>query len=332
MSKPPYNLDDLLTLLREMLNPLQIESEKSFTQSQSSPFGFVVGNPRSGTTLLSQWLSSFGCFSYPSNFMTRFAYASYMGALFQEMLFNEKFDPQNDFSDIKSNLNFKSDLGKSKGALAVNEFNHFYRLYTKQTHPIFLSKNKLQKVDWEELENALTLIESVFEKPFISKMTILKYNLYDLYKNINCLFFYIKRDPMFNMQSLYFARLKFHNSINKWYGSKPKEYDELKEKDVYHQIAGQIYFTDKSIQEDLKKVPKERQISIDYQNFCKNPEVYRQEIYAMYSYLGIKLKQPKIHHKKFEALNKYQLPKEKSKKMEQAYNHFIDKYGELEIK
>ena len=57
-------LDEILSELKKTLQQLQKEIEPEFEKS-NFPFGFIVGNPRSGTTVFLQYLASLGCFSYP---------------------------------------------------------------------------------------------------------------------------------------------------------------------------------------------------------------------------------------------------------------------------
>ena len=94
--------------------------------------GLIIGPPRSGTTVFLQFLASTGHFSSPSNLLTRFSYAPYIGVLVQKMLLNS-FDPHGDFVDIRSAPSFDSELGKSKGAFATNEFFHF----ENQFNPVY---------------------------------------------------------------------------------------------------------------------------------------------------------------------------------------------------
>ena len=64
------------------------------------PVILVVGCPRSGTTLLMQWLAAAGCFSVPTNLVSRFFRAPAIGALVERVL----FDPT---------LEFRGELGSS---------------------------------------------------------------------------------------------------------------------------------------------------------------------------------------------------------------------------
>lgn len=92
-------LNDIINVLTFRLKPLQNDVEKSFKYPKYTSI-FIVGSPRSGTTILSQWIASLGTHSYGSNFLTRFAYSPYIGALIQKMLFDKDYDFHGDFNDI----------------------------------------------------------------------------------------------------------------------------------------------------------------------------------------------------------------------------------------
>jgi hypothetical protein len=327
--KQNQKLNDLLYELSFRLKPIQKGIEKQ-CNSTKWPVGFVVGNTRSGTTLITQWLASLGVYSYPSNLLTRFAYAPYIGAMIQEMLFNPKYDFQGDFLDIQSDINFISDLGKSKGALAVNEFQHFFRNYMSHTDPRYLNREELENVDFIGIMKGLASIEKVFHKPFITKVAMLKYNLIELSKHINSVFFYTTRTPIYIMQSLYKARINYYQNINIWYGSKPPEYSYLKNMDVYHQIAGQVYFTDKSLLNELQKLNRNRLIIFPYEDFCTNPEIYFEKIKLLYNNFGYSLKKKYDGIKNFEISNNFTIDKTLIHMFDKAYQYFIDKHGELE--
>ena len=64
-------LEDLLDKVNCLLEEPEL-NEVSHLKQPKLPTVFIVGNPRSGTTLLYQWLAATGLFAYPSNIMSRF--------------------------------------------------------------------------------------------------------------------------------------------------------------------------------------------------------------------------------------------------------------------
>ena len=324
-------LDNVLKELYQILSPVQREKEAKFNKNKW-PICFIVGNPRSGSTLLLQWLASLGHFSYPTNILNRFAYAPYIGALVQELLFNPKYDFHNEFSDLNSETNFNSDLGKSEGALASNEFQHFFRNYMPNFDPEFLDEKKINKVDFHGIKNGLASIENAFGKPFVTKAVMLQFNISQLYSVIpNTIFFYIKREPIFNMQSILFARKKYYNNRNIWWSVKPKEYYFLKDMDYFHQIAGQVFFTNKSISKSLKNIPKHKIFELTYEDFCNSPKNIFDELVETYRKNNFIIESPYSGIKFFKVRNSIKLHRQEIDKLEKAYEYFKNDFKKIKF-
>lgn len=322
------SLNNLIAELKESLLPVQERKRKEFKETKR-PVIFVIGNPRSGTTLILQWLASLGVFSYPSNVLNRFAYAPYIGALIQNMLFDKDYDPNGDFKDIQSNINFDSDLGKSKGALATNEFQHFIRNYMHDSsikYPTALTKKEIKEFNFNDFCRDLASIELALNRPFVTKGAMLQFNIIELYNAFKkSIFVFTKRDPFLNMQSIFLARKKYYNDYNTWWSVKPKEYEFLKDMDIYHQIAGQVYFTNKKIEEDLENIPEENQLTFEYEKFCENPKYYFEEIKKKYAFWGYNISSEYAGPPSFTASNKLRISKKDENKFREAYQYFSNK-------
>jgi hypothetical protein len=314
------SLEELLNKLADLLGPIQ--KDLNFDKNRF-PLGFIVGNPRSGTTILLQWLASLNIFSYPTNVLTRFAYAPYIGALIQKILFDPEFDFHDEFHDIQSQINFSSTLGKSKGALAVNEFQHFFRNYMENFDPEYLDVEQIRHVDFEGMKKALASIESGFGKPFVTKLLMLQFNIDQVSKRIpKAIFLYTKREPIYIMQSILLARETYYGKRDIWWSVKPKEYTKLKDMDIYHQIAGQVYFTDKSISSALEKLPDANKLEISYTHFCNNPRDTYEQLLSKYKRNGLKINLSYSGMKEFKNTNKIKLPKKDILALEEAFKYF----------
>ncbi|MDL1963291.1 MAG: sulfotransferase [Deltaproteobacteria bacterium] len=314
-------LNALLSELKELLFPVQMTID---CPSQPQwPVGCIIGNPRSGSTLLLQFMASIGVFSYPTNVLTRFAYAPYIGALIQKMLFDPEYDFHGDFADIQSQINFASDLGKSKGALATNEFQHFFRNYMPNFDIEWLNDDALKKVDCKALAKGLVSIEKVFNQPFVTKANLLQYNMEYFAREISSLFYlYIKRVPIFMMQSILNSREKYYGTRSTWWSVKPKEYDQLKDMDLYHQIAGQVYFTEIAIEKGLQYVSDRNQLTIEYEFLCEDPKAVYRRIVEKYAVLGCDLDPEYNGPKLFVYDKKIRLPQEELDSLQSAYDDF----------
>jgi hypothetical protein len=315
-------LNQLLAELKTLLHPVQLKVQKEFKRLQW-PVGFVIGNPRSGTTLFLQWIASLGYFAYPSNLLNRFAYAPYIGAMIQKMLFDRDYDFGNELSDIQSKFEFESNLGKSMGALAPCEFYHFFRNFMPNTDPVYLKDEEIKQVDFTGISQGLCSIENAFQKPFFVKGIMLQYNLTELYKQCSDLIFiYIKRKPLYIMQSLLLARETYFNDRSVWWSVKPKEYNWLKDLNVFHQIAGQVYFTRESIELSLLNIPQKNKIVIDYEYFCENLIHIFDIIREKYQEHGYIIEKEYTGPDSFQVRNETKIPDHELLKFRQAYQSF----------
>lgn len=270
-------LEELLKEVNGMLQPLESQEISKF-QKNKHPLVLVMGNPRSGTTLFMQWLASLGYFAYPSNLLSRFYSAPYIGAKIQHMLTTQ--DMRNELYELNSDLFFYSRLGKTKGMLAPNEFWYFWRRFFKFGEIQQLSKEELEKVDIKLFMQELAAVEAVFGLPFAMKGTIVNWNIPFMVNKIEkVLFVYIRRKPFYIIQSLLNARLDFYGELKCWHSYKPPEYSFLKNMNPYEQVAGQVYFTKVAVEDGLNLVDEAKKLIIDYEDFCQWPmEIFKKII------------------------------------------------------
>ena len=262
-------LEDLLDKVNCLFEEPELHEISHLTQPKL-PAVFIVGNPRSGTTLLYQWLAATGVFAYPSNIMSRFYNAPYIGGLLHKIFVD--YDKHGELYGNKQ-FDFTSELGKTKGAHSPHEFWYFWRRFFHFSKIQCLTKAELAEVNHELFLKELAAIESCFEKPLLLKALIMNWNI-DYLNHImkKPLFLFIKRNVIHNMASLFKTRKTFFNDLSEWYSFKPPEYETLKTKDVYMQLAGQVYYTNKHIEKKLNSIQPERSIVISYEKFCKAPE------------------------------------------------------------
>lgn len=311
-------LDALLKKLKVHLQPLQKNIEKTYKENKY-PIGFIVGVPRGGTTVLLQWLATLGDFAYPSNFLTRFAYAPHIGALIEKMIFSE----DQGFNELYKNEKnkYSSNLGRTEGAFGVNEFQHYFRNYMTNFDPEYLSEEKLETVDFKGIKKGLASIESVYGKPFVTKAIMLQFHLDKLAKEIpNSIILNIERDPVFTMQSILLSRRKYYDRDDIWWSVKPKEYESLKGMDVYHQIAGQVYFTNMAIQGLLEKLPDTNKMTFQYELFCTDPRPYFEALKQKYELMGYSKLTEYKGPEKFKNRNVIKVDKSEFDELSSAYD------------
>lgn len=272
--RPNEKLDALIEELRALIGPAQQAVNQRYDKPKG-PVIAVVGCPRSGTTFLTQLMVKTGAVSYPSNLLARFAYAPYVGALIQQMLLNPELDFRNEFSDLRSGSGFSSDIGKTSGALGISEFFHFWRRFFPNHDPGHVDDEDLDMIKLDELRRELAAIEAAFGKPFMSKAMMLQYNLGFFAHNMpELVIIHVRRDPVFVMQSITQARLKYYGTDRIWWSIKPREYAFLKDEAPATQVAGQVLFTDEAIRRETQRLPPDRYIEARYEDLCESPHAF----------------------------------------------------------
>jgi hypothetical protein len=271
-----------LEMLLEDLNSNLSGANEKYLEECSERFSkiFVMGPLRSGTTLFTQWLASSGLVAYPTNLLSRFFGAPLVGAKIQRLLTDPQYNFRNEILDFNSEIHFSSDNGKTKGALAPNEFWYFWRRFLSFDELDYMPPDELQqKANLPGFRDELNALANIFEKPFAMKAMIMNQNIPELAEQFEkSLFIWIRRNPIFNIQSALEARKRQYGDINTRYSFKIKEYPELKNLDPLESVAGQIFAINRSVEQGIGGLPDNRKLVVQYEDFCQRPEFYFNEI------------------------------------------------------
>lgn len=267
--KKNQELENIFPEMEKVLGSAEKDILDNFSEPQKKIY-LIFGCARSGTTLLYQYLAATGLFAYPSNIISRFYYAPYIGARIQQLLID--FDSKNEIFEGEKAIDFNSNLGKTSGPLQPHEFWYFWNRFFKFNEIQKLSKEQIQKVDWGLLKKELHAFESVFNKPILMKAMNLNWHIKDLTENIkNIHFLYIKRDTHYNAQSLLLAREKYFGNRNDWYSFKPPNYKEILKLNIEEQLVNQVVFTNNDIEKQLDNCDSSKVSVIKYSEFCEKP-------------------------------------------------------------
>ena len=138
--------NSLENFLSEINNDLWNTEEKLLDKKELDyPLIFIMGPHRSGSTLITQWLSNLGSIAYPTNLMSRFYKTPIIASKIQLLLTDERYNYRNELRDFNRGIDFISENGKTKGALSPNEFWYFLAIifsYFEVKRPFCHSKNE----------------------------------------------------------------------------------------------------------------------------------------------------------------------------------------------
>ena len=267
-------LENLLRQLNADLQPSeQALLERYFGKKSAHPIILVMGPLRSGTTLFMQWLANTGLVAYPSNLLSRFFRAPILGAKIQLLLTDPRFNFRDELWEFGQQVEYASENGKTRGALAPNEFWYFWRRFLQDSSRDCWTDYELQQsMDIQSMKAELAGMVDVFQKPFAAKGMLFNYNI-PFFDSImeNVFFIRISRDPVANIASVLDARKRQSGSKQLWYSFKIPEYESLKDMEPLSQAAGQVHYINQAITRGLEGVSETRKMEIKYEDFCESP-------------------------------------------------------------
>jgi len=242
--------------LFESIEKIIIKRDFVLTQPQF----FIIGLPRSGTTLIYQYIVHRLHMAYFTNKVGKYSFAPCTISLLSK-LFNRQY-----FSD------FESSFGKIKGNMAPREAGSFWLRFFDID--LYQGEHLLTEENIKKIVNTVFCIQNIFsDSPFINKNVkhMLRIKLLsELFPD--SYFIIVKRDHIDVALSILSARKKNLKNIHDWWSVKPTSYEEIKKKHYLEQIALQVFDLNKKIDEDLMEIPKDRIIYLNYENFCLKPD------------------------------------------------------------
>ncbi len=270
-------LEQLLSELNKHLAPADTAASAGWDRPKY-PVLLVIGPPRSGTTLLLQWLAELGHFAYPTNLLARFYAAPYLGALINRLIGDPQFNYGDELFDHSLGARqYRSDLGKTQGMLQPSEFWYFWRRFIPNDQAEPLDAAALQSVDGQGFLRGIAALQAAYDKPWAMKGIILQYNLAYLDRLFErVIFLYTRRDSADNARSLLQARQRYFGDPSKWFSVRPPNSEQLLSLSPAQQVVGQVELTRRSIEHEFSAIAPNRRLTIDYASFCADPaQTYR---------------------------------------------------------
>lgn len=229
------------------------------------PAIYVVGLPRSGTTLLSQLISRYLPVGYVNNLIARLWLNPVAGIRLSQAIFGP---------DIRDRIALASTHGVTADPWGPHEFGYFWRHWLRldeaPTHK--LPQATLAKIDRTGLRLVLDRMAAAFDAPIVFKNIICGLQAEFLTEvRHNSLFVLIQRDPQAVAASLLRARKERYGDATVWWSLKPGSYGEISRlSSPQAQIERQIADGARDFEHELAK-PGVRSIRFTYEDLCADP-------------------------------------------------------------
>jgi len=268
--KIPYDTEtlDFTTKLNDAL--LKLEEELLHKNlSEEYPNIFIIGQSRSGTTLLSQVLFNNLDLSCTDNLFAKFWKTPLCGAYLSKLALENRKSPS-----------YESVYGRTGDVYSPNGFGWFWRnvLNIKSNDPNNPTSSSAG-IDWKHLRSVIVNINHILGKGVIYKPAE---SLAILLKKFDALFskaiyIYIERDLLDLAISLANARIDYYSSVEAlWWSALspiPEEFKKLENEPYEIQIAGQIFYINRMFEKSTEEIPQEKLIRIKYADLCSNPQL-----------------------------------------------------------
>ena len=265
-------LEDKLRRLNKIIRP-SAEAYLQGYQIPKKPVVFIVGPPRSGTTLLFQQLAKSKIFTYPSNFISRFYNAPFIGLEIQELLTNKDLQVKSEFSDLMhASISLNSVIGKTEGFLSPNEFWYFWRRFFNMNETYDLKEPILDNDGQKELLCELDAMQSVQDRPLLFKGLIFNEYMDELISVLpQAKFIHIVRDFDATVDSIQRTREQYFGSVEQWYSFKLRDHGKAIGLNPQQQMEMQVSSIHNAIEKSASKLPLDCYVNIHYESLVDDP-------------------------------------------------------------
>lgn len=278
--------EEFLDRLNSALAELRFPPAPGVHLAHRLPVVYIVGVPRSGTTLLSQLLSRYLQVGYINNLIARFWRRPSVGIRLTRILIG---------SEGRRLIECNSRYGVTEGVVGPHEFGYFWRYWLKldsaQSH--HLSSEELARLDRDGLRSALRQeILCEFGQPVVFKNVICGFHaryLSDLHPR--SLFVHVRRNPFDAAASILNSRLARYGSYSTWWSLKPSTYPSLRDlTDPAEQVARQVTDCLAEFDAELRQ-PGVHSVQVNFADVCQRPEEVLKRICAELLVMGAEVHQ-----------------------------------------
>jgi len=232
---------------------------------------FILGAPRTGTTLLYQVLCSCLKLSFFCNAALYFprSVATATGVISR-------------FIEIIPPRRFESFYGETDGWSSPNQGRSVWKRWFPADQS-WIDPNSLGFRDLIQLRGTIGRIEEYFQFPFINKSQGNCVRVDSLVKAFpNAMFIVLKRDYKYTIQSILRGKRLLFGDDDCWFSVKPSNFENLSNTSGVEQIAYQIYYLEKDIYNSLSSFENISIFELCYEDFCLNPNIYLHKIVNFY--------------------------------------------------
>ncbi|MBN1666890.1 MAG: sulfotransferase [Anaerolineales bacterium] len=233
---------------------------------------FILGLPRSGTTLVYQYVVHRLDVAYFSNGVGRYPFSPFLITWWQTRRYGTY---QSDFQSV---------YGKVLGPVAPREAGGFWaRFFDLDAYSSYPDVDRVAQV---QLKKTIAALQSVFGgAPFVNKNVKHMLRLDALAKIFPAAVFLVVEREMTDVAlSVLRGRIRYQPDPQGWWSVKPPNYHRLRGLSVVEQVAGQVLALAERMEVDLENIEPRRVMRLTYQDFCSAPDGFITDLRALLDY------------------------------------------------
>jgi len=261
----------------EQIENWAVKQHKGYRHDNDSGPIFIIGSPRSGSTLLFQLLLNRFHLSYISNAASLFysCPAAATAAIFR-------------FFDAYRTNRMESNYGYVNGLVSPSEAGPLITKWFGDEKDLVDRADAHQRVN--QAKKSIKRISELMSGPFILKSLKLSLKIEAIASAFpNAVFVHIQREPVYVIQSILLTRRSLFGDDRQWWSYRLPNHDDLIHLQPLEQIARQIKTIEEIIYQSEQRVGSTKFVHVSYETLCRFPEATLRKIESRCHSNGIAL-------------------------------------------
>lgn len=235
---------------------------------------FVVGTPRSGTTVVIQHIINTFELGYFPNLSKAHPKACVFFAWRARR--RHRFTPS-----------YESRYGIIDGPMAPSDgWDIFHRWFPRYDH-----SQPVREDHFYELRNIVRMLEVIFDAPFANKNNANSTRIPYLDAIFpTALFVHVTRDVHDTVFSILESRRRNAVGEDEWWGASPPQFYDRRFDSELERVVHQVWGIERTIAASLERVPAQRRVTVPYDAFCERPAQLVEWVDGCYASAGVRLR------------------------------------------